>query len=144
MNTTLADLTAIMHRFYSAETAYVEAGRQDFSVIAQLLHSECTMHAPESLPYGGVWRGYEGFERWTQGFADFWSKLEVFDPQFHEVGQNLLFIRSMARGTVRATGAEVEWPLLQQVRFESGLLAEIWPFYWDSAAIVAAMAPPQN
>ena len=54
---------AVLHRFYEAETEYLEAEPKDFAVIASTLHPDCIMHQPNSLPYAGQWHGHEGFER---------------------------------------------------------------------------------
>jgi ketosteroid isomerase-like protein len=42
------------------------------------------------------------------------------------------------RARARATGKRVEFPILQTIRVVDGCIAEVRPFYWDTAAIAAA------
>jgi uncharacterized protein len=38
----------------------------------------------------------------------------------------------------RATGRELDFPILQAIRVVDGRITEVRPFYWDTAAIAAA------
>jgi ketosteroid isomerase-like protein len=132
---------AVLQRFYEAETAYLESDPRDFAVIAATLHPDCAMHQPDSLPYAGQWHGHEGFERWMAAFSEVWSSLTVTDPSFFPSGSDVVFVRSTVQATARASGAQLSWPLLQMITVRDGLILEIQPFYWDTAAIVAALQP---
>ena len=39
----------------------------------------------------------------------------------------------------RSTGRNVSFPILQTLRVIDGRIAEVRPFYWDTAAIVAVL-----
>ena len=39
----------------------------------------------------------------------------------------------------RSTGRNVSFPILQTLRMVDGRIAEVRPFYWDTAAIVAVL-----
>jgi ketosteroid isomerase-like protein len=38
----------------------------------------------------------------------------------------------------RATGLELDFPILQTITIRQGRIAEVRPFYWDTAAIAEA------
>ena len=42
------------------------------------------------------------------------------------------------RARARASGTELAFPILQTLRIAGGRIAEVRPFYWDTAAIAAA------
>ncbi len=56
-----AAAVANLERFYAAESAYLLAAEPDFSPVAATLDPECVIYQPDSLPYGGAWRGHAGF-----------------------------------------------------------------------------------
>ncbi|MGV9797870.1 nuclear transport factor 2 family protein [Mycobacterium sp. NPDC003449] len=130
------EVIEVLHRFYAAETTYLESEPKDFSIIAAVLHPDCVMHQPDSLPYGGRWQGHDGFERWMTAFGAAWSTLVVTDPTFYVSGTDVVFVRSTVHATARANGAALSWPLLQMITVKDGLILEMQPFYWDTAAII--------
>lgn len=62
-------IPATLDTFYKAESAYLRAGGGDFAAIAATLDPECVIYQPASLPYGGEWRGHNGFEEWMRLFT---------------------------------------------------------------------------
>ncbi|NUB45826.1 nuclear transport factor 2 family protein [Fertoebacter nigrum] len=130
---------ATLMRFYAAETVYLAPGGGDFSVIAETLDADCVLHQPASLPYGGEWRGPEGFRAWMEAFGRVWSHLEVRDPQFFPSGPDVILSRSHVFATARATGKLIDWPLLQFFRIRNDRIAELRPFHWDTATMLPAI-----
>lgn len=49
-----------------------------------------------------------------------------------------LVVLTNVRAQARATGRELEFPILQTITVAGGRITEVRPFYWDSAAIAAA------
>jgi ketosteroid isomerase-like protein len=135
--TSTDDSFATLMQFYEAETAYLASETRDFSILAPTLDPEVEIHQPASLPYGGVWRGHDGFEAWMRAFGEQWAHLEVRDPQFHPAG-DVIFSRSHVHAVARATGRAVDWPLLQFFRVRNGRIRELRPFHWDTAALLPA------
>jgi ketosteroid isomerase-like protein len=126
-------------RFYEAETVYLAPGGGDFAVVASTLHPDCVLHQPASLPYGGEWRGPEGFRAWLEAFGRVWSSIQVRDPTFYPSGEDVILSRSHVYATVRATGTAIDWPLLQFFRVRDDRIAELRPFHWDTAAMLPAI-----
>lgn len=129
---------AALQRLYAAEERYIASGRDDFAPIAATLHPEAVLYEAESLPYGGEWRGHDGFERFFAVMAETWSSVAVQDVEFIEQGDTVVVLLTM-EARARATGTFVRSPLCQVVRVRDGLPIEIRPFYWDTAAINAAL-----
>jgi quinol monooxygenase YgiN/ketosteroid isomerase-like protein len=129
----------VLQRFYAAEEAYLEDG--DFGPVAEVLAPDVVMHQAESLPYGGVWRGHDGFRRWMEAFAAQWESLAVTEPRFLSSG-DVVLVLSRVIATGRATGTRVTWPLAQVITVRDGRIAEIRPFYWDTVAVARALTPP--
>ena len=126
-------------KFYEAETVYLAPGGGDFSVIAETLHPDCVLHQPASLPYGGEWKGPDGFKSWMEAFGEEWASLEVKDPQFFPSGEDVIFSRSHVYAVSKRTGEKIDWPLLQFFRVRDGKIAELRPFHWDTARMIPGM-----
>ena len=128
-----------LRRFYATESAYL-AGDRDFGPIAATLHADCAIHQPASLPYGGVWRGHAGFEAWKRAFAEQWAELPVTGSELVTAG-DVVVSRSHVHAVHKPTGRRLDWPLLQYFKVRDGLILDLWPFHWDTAALVPQMRP---
>ncbi len=129
----------VLQRFYEAEAHFMAAAEQpDFGPVAATLHPDCLLYEPESLPYGGEWRGRDGVERWMRLFKATWSSLEVRDSQVFGDGDTL-FSRSHVYATSRQTNKQTDWLLLQQLTLQQGGILDLRPFHWDTAAILPAL-----
>ena len=134
---------AVLGRFYAAEEVYMAADAPDFAPVAATLHADCLIRQPAALPYGGEWRGQDGFEAWMRSFRTTWSALSVRDPHvFLTEDAATIFSRSHVHATARATGRRTDWPLLQQIEVRDGLILTLQPFHWDTAAMLSALAEP--
>ena len=82
-------LRALM-RFYEAEARYSASGLPaDRAALLETLHPDIVLHQPDSLPYGGQWRGREEFGRWIDSFVETWVDIKPTDPVFHTCGERL-------------------------------------------------------
>ena len=129
---------AAVQNFYKAEAAYMASNTPDFAPVAETLSEDVLLCEPASLPYGGDYRGHDDFERWLRAFSATWSSLDVQGSEAVAVG-DLVFSRSKVRAVSRATGHRADWDLLQYFRIKNGLIAELRPFHWDTAAILSAL-----
>ncbi len=129
---------AVLSRFYEAEKAFLAAGGGDFSEIAATLDPECVIYQPASLPYGGEWRGHEGFEAWMKAFVQQWSSMEVKDSKLYLSG-DVIVSKSHVYAINRRNGEPLDWPLLQFFKMRGGKILELSPFYWDTAALVQSL-----
>lgn len=132
------DAAKAIQDFYEAEAAYMASDTRNFAPVAEMLSKDVLLCEPASLPYGGEYRGHDGFERWLRAFADTWSSMEVRHSEVFAMG-DVVFNRSHVYAKARATGAPADWPLLQYFRIKDGRVAELRPFHWDTAAMLPAL-----
>jgi uncharacterized protein len=138
------DALAVLKGMYAAEQEYLDAGgpgRASFDPLAPFFAPDVVLHQAEALPYGGTWRGHAGMERFFVAMSTAWESFEMLEQEFHPAG-DVVVVRTQVRATARATGRRLEFPILQTVRVAEGRITEVWPFYWDTAAIAGACAVP--
>jgi uncharacterized protein len=138
------DALVVLRGMYAAEQEYLDAGgpgRASFEPLAPFFAPDVVLHQAEALPYGGTWRGHAGMERFFVAMSTAWKSFEMLGQEFHPAG-DVVVVRTEVRATARATGRQLEFPILQTVRVAEGRITEVWPFYWDTAAIADACAAP--
>jgi uncharacterized protein len=127
-------------RFYEAEARYSATGdAADRSALLLTLHPEIVLYQPESLPYGGEWRGREAFGQWLDAFVRTWTDVTPTDPVFHTCGDDMIISTVTMRASSRATGREIVMPICQVIRFSAGLPIEWRNFAWDTAKMLDAI-----
>ncbi len=127
-------------RFYEAEGRYSASGKAaDRSTLLNTLHPDIVLYQPESLPYGGIWRGREAFGQWLDAFVQAWTGITPTDPVFHACGDNMLISTVTMRASARSTGAQIVMPMCQVIRFSDDLPIEWRNFAWDTAKMVHAL-----
>ncbi|MFF9776478.1 nuclear transport factor 2 family protein [Streptomyces sp. NPDC013978] len=141
MTTPETSTIELLDRFYGAEAAYVEAGgpgRAGFDDIAACLHPEVTLHQAPGLPYSGTWQGPAGIERFLAVMGDAWQSMEFLEQHRFVEGENVV-ITNRVRFVARATGHELDTRIVQEMTVRDGRIREIRPYYWDPAAVSAAL-----
>jgi ketosteroid isomerase-like protein len=127
-------------RFYEAEGLYSASGNSaERSALLDTLHPDIVLHQPESLPYGGVWRGREAFGNWFDAFVEAWTQITPSDPVFHACGDNMLVCTVTMRASARSTGAQIAMPMCQVIRFADDRPIEWRNFAWDTDKMVHAL-----
>lgn len=139
-----SDAAAVLRGMYEAEAVYLAAGGPgvaSFDTLAPYFAPDVVLHQAEALPYGGTWRGHDGMTEFFLAMAATWAEFEMLEQRFLATGETSVVL-TQVRARARATGQELTFPILQTVRIENGRIAEVRPFYWDTAAIAAACAEP--
>jgi ketosteroid isomerase-like protein len=127
-------------RFYEAEARYSATGDTgDRSTLLATLHPDIVLYQPESLPYGGEWRGREAFGQWLDAFVQTWVGVTPTDPVFHTCGDDTLVSTVTMHASARATGREIVMPMCQVIRFSDDLPIEWRNFAWDTAKMLDAI-----
>ncbi|MFE6162997.1 nuclear transport factor 2 family protein [Streptomyces sp. NPDC056486] len=138
------DSTTVLTGMYEAESRYLAAGgpgKASFDLLAPYFAPDVVLHQAAALPYGGTWHGHDGMTRFFLAMSETWETFEIGEQQFLATGETAV-VRSQVRARARATGRELAFPVLQTITVRDGRIAEVRPFYWDTAAIVAATARP--
>ncbi len=132
----------VINRFYEAENAYMNAGGPaggaSFQQMAETLDPEVVLHQTPDLPWGGDYRGHEGYEAWANKMSDAFDQLELKDTRFLTADDTVIILcRLITRS--RRTGETLDLPMAQMVRVKSGKIVEFRPFYWNVPAYRAVV-----
>lgn len=80
----------------------------------------------------------------TQFFTlmgEVWESFEMVEQEFLAAGETAVVL-TQDRARARATGCELNLPILQAITVRDGQIAEVRPFYWDTRATASACAVP--
>lgn len=128
----------LLERFIEAEVRYFRSQDQEFPA-EEFLEPDFVLHEPESMPYGGAWRGRDGFTRFLRVMVDTWSVMGPKDsPELIE-HEDTIVVLGVLDARARVTGETVQTPFCQIVRTRENKIAEIRMFYWDTHAITKAL-----
>lgn len=127
-------------RFYEAEARYSSSGSPaDRGALLETLHADIVLYQPQSLPYGGEWRGREAFGQWLDAFARTWKEITPTDPVLYACREDVLVSTVTMRARASATGNEIAMPMCQVIKVADGLPIEWRNFAWDTAAMLDAL-----
>ena len=129
---------AVLTGMYEAESAYLQAGgvgTADFSVLTPYFAHDVELHQAQSLPYGGVWLGHAGLQRFFTAMSATWDRFDMADQEFLAADDARAVVLTNVQARSRATGNLCRFPILQTVEIADGRIGKIRPFYWDTAAI---------
>lgn len=114
--------------------------KRDLEVYTATCHPEVVIREPESLPYGGEYRGLDGVERHAVSWLRTWGQLQPGDERklsatFHDAGDTVI---ARWRLSARAPGTEkkLDTPMVGVYRLRDGKLIEAQMFYADTAAVL--------
>ena len=130
----------LLRGMYAAEGEYLAAGgpgAASFDTLAPFFAPDVVLHQAETLPYGGSWRGHDGIERFFLAMSATWEVFEMVEQEFLTTSGSAVVL-TQVHARARATGHELDFPILQTIRVVDGRIAEVRPFYWDTAAVNAA------
>ncbi|MBB5914926.1 hypothetical protein BJY24_003793 [Nocardia transvalensis] len=131
---------AVLEGMYRAEAEYLAAGgpgRASFATLAPYFAPDVVLYQADALPYGGIWRGHAGLEQFFRAMSGVWERFDLAEQTYlSEVSP--LVVHTRVRARARATGLELVVPILQTITVAEGRIAEVRPFYWDTAAVADA------
>lgn len=137
---------SILKRFYAAERLYMASPPESrsFADLAATLAPDVKVHQSPDMPYGGEYKGHEGFQEWSRQMATCFDAMEVQKPEILDNG-NEVVVLSTLRIRVRKSGEELIDPLIQWVKVDrsAGLIKEIRPFYWNVRGLNEALGRGQ-
>ncbi len=138
--TSTTDALSVLKGMYAAEAGYFAAGgpgKATFAPLAPFFSPDVVLHQADGLPYGGIWRGHEGMERFFLAMGATWDVFDMLAQSFLSETSPLVVLTHV-HVRARTTGRELDFPILQTITVEDGHITEVRPFYWDTAAIAAA------
>jgi ketosteroid isomerase-like protein len=110
------------------------AQQGDMATVASLLHPQAQVIEADSLPFGGVVTGFEGFTSLVRRvFTTFANTAVTIDETIAE-GDTVVVLATMS-GQSKASGEAFSMPIAEIWRVQDGLVTEIRPFYYDTQRI---------
>jgi uncharacterized protein len=134
------DTSTVLEGMYAAEAAYLASGgpgKASFDPLAPFFADDVRLYQADGLPYGGVWRGHDGMEKFFVAMSETWEVFDLVDQQFLSTGATAVVLTKV-HARARATGRKLDFPILQILEIADERITEVRPFYWDTAAIAAA------
>ncbi|MBO6638216.1 MAG: nuclear transport factor 2 family protein [Roseitalea sp.] len=113
--------------------------RKDIHAVLDGLHPDVDVIQVESLPYGGVYRGHDGFKRLLGDLDAAWQVFDVKPFEYLDAGEKIV-VRMTCKATARASGRDIETEMQEVFSFRNGKVSEIKVFYWDTAKVRDVLA----
>jgi ketosteroid isomerase-like protein len=109
----------------------------DAAQVEALCHPDMVVEDPESLSYGGTYRGFAGMcEVSAKLFAAVLSwQCETTRIIGNAGGDDCVLVQRMT-GRSANNGRAIDMSILEHYTFRDGLLISIRPYYWDTKAMI--------
>ncbi|PVZ96291.1 nuclear transport factor 2 family protein [Amnibacterium flavum] len=131
----------VLEEFYRTERIYMAAGGANagasFEGMAATLDPDVELHQSPDLPWGGEWRGHEGFKGWSIEMSSHFDMVDVQDAKYFERGDQVIVLCRLVTRSI-GTGRILDAPMAQVVTVKNGRITEFRPFYWNVPEYVAA------
>ena len=125
------------HQKFSEQfLAALQSGDQ--AALGEMLHPEFEVEEAAGLPYGGVYRGIQGWLELSNAVIGTWSKFRLQLIEYAGESADSLVIRFAISGRSRKTGKPFESTVLELWKFKDGKLLRIHPYYFDTQLLAAA------
>lgn len=118
--------------------AYFAAAHVSEAALLAIVAEDGVIDVPPSLPYGGLHLGHEGFREALAGFGAAWREVQTHDLVFAVAG-DLVVALSRMTAVAAPSGRPVEMRIAETFRVVGGKIAEVQPYYFDTAALAAAL-----
>ena len=110
--------------------------RKDIAALESLLDAESlVVKEAASLPYGGEYRGLQGFRSLLAKVMESWATVSFTDFSY-ATGDDLVVAMFLMHATARATRQNTSFRVIEIWRFKAGKVAAIEPYYWDTHALL--------
>lgn len=120
----------------ASKAMYAEVARGNWDAVADFMADDFVIYEPESLPYGGEWRGRDALQRLYAHVMGYWDDPVV---QWQELvgGESHAVALLHFTVTARASGKRFETHIAEVTKFdEAGKMASMRIHYFDTAAML--------
>ncbi|MET0659740.1 MAG: nuclear transport factor 2 family protein [Steroidobacteraceae bacterium] len=125
-----------LRRFYGLASS-IYSGSHLPPELKDLVHPKLVVHEPDSLPYGGVFHGFEAFTKMLAKTIEFYE-FESLKPRAWIPHEDFVVVLNDAKGKIKATNKAFEQLFIAIWRFEDGKVREGQITVFDSHAIMVA------
>jgi ketosteroid isomerase-like protein len=143
----VSDAIETVKRYAAAATASMPedgsgaSAQERLANLLDMLDPEIRITVAASLPYGGEYVGHDGFLALGERFGKTWQVLDNGAGGYADLGDGRVvgFYKPTFRSV--ATGRTVSFGVVEILTVKDGRIAELTPYYSDSAVLVAAVTP---
>lgn len=125
-------MTPEHHKNNEIKTKFVDAlFANDWDTMAGLVHSEFELREPDALPYGGIFKGIEGFKECWDAIPQSSHRTDHLDTlrcHFTE-DPNSIVVELEFRGTKLTNGEKFASKVMEQFEFKDDKIIAI-TLYW--------------
>lgn len=122
---------AAMHKAMTSE---------DPEALKALIHPDFVLHEDPGVPYGGVFKGQEGFLKVALAVRDTWCDQTLERMHYSESPEtNTASIVLRMRARAKPTGTLIETYVSEIWSFRDGLGIEAYVWYWNTPELIAAL-----
>lgn len=100
---------------------------------------EIVSHQAESLPYGGNYHGHDGFKQFATKLGATWQQQFTAVEEFIDAGDKVI-VRERLKAQAKGNGKEINVPVIEIFTVRDEKIVGIEVFYWDTAAVLQALA----
>ncbi len=109
------------------------AGRWD--IVKPYVSEGIALHVPASLPFGGEYRGWQGYMDVLKAIGGFFTEIKAVAPrEFATVGDKVIVVGKLSC-RIAGNGKPITFPLTDVWELRDGKVVEITAFYYDTKAI---------
>lgn len=109
----------------------------NWDIVRPLVADDLVIFLPIGLPYGGTYRGWQGYRDVFAAMGEFWGDI-TFGPSEFFPAHNKVTIVSYLKGRVAKTGKSTSMPLAEVWEVRDGKVSRITAFYFDTKTIADA------
>lgn len=128
------EMTPQHHANHETKTRFVEAlFANDWDTMAPLVHADFELREPAALPYGGIYKGFDGLKRCWELIPQSSHKLEYLNTlaTYFTESPDSIFVELDFKGTKKTTGEPFGSKVMEQFEFRDGLISAIVLFWFD-------------
>ncbi len=115
-----------------ARRLYQSLAKGDIPAVFACCHAELDFHEPVGFPWGGVFKGHAGLQKFLEAFVKYFPNAGLAIDQYIDGGGDTVVVH----GRLQAHGTE--WPYLELQKIAGGKIKEIRP-YIDTAAVLQTL-----
>ncbi|GAB5459031.1 MAG: nuclear transport factor 2 family protein [Henriciella sp.] len=121
------------------KNVYALMRQGNWSEVENCLSEDFTVYEPESLPFGGEWRGKDALKRLFTAVMTTFDEPAV-DPIEMSGGDEWANYILHFSGTSKATGKRSTYRVIESAKVVEGVMRELHLHYFDTAKIVTDLS----
>lgn len=121
------------------QNLYAKAEQGDMQAALQMLDPDIVVHEQESLPYGGTYNGYEGYQQLFTNLMGVWDDFKFNPQQFIDGGDYVIAIIQL-QGRAKSTGKSLDMRMLELWQMRDGRGVDCVSLVYDTAKMLELLS----